>query len=76
MTSFFDDALVEMYSAHRQHGPIKSPHEGYAILLEELDEFWEEVKKKEHDPVAMRKELVQLAAMTCHMALLLGQEES
>lgn len=28
---------------------INSYHEAYAILLEEVDEFWEEVKKNENE---------------------------
>lgn len=31
------------------HGPFNSAHEGYAIILEELDELWNEVKKKAVD---------------------------
>lgn len=28
-----------------KHDPMNSPHEGYAVILEELDELWEHVKK-------------------------------
>lgn len=45
------------------HGKFRSVHEAYAVLLEELDEFWDEVKLKQHDKAAMKKELIQLAAM-------------
>lgn len=40
-------------------------HEGYAVILEELDELWEEVKKnqKNYDIPAQRKEAIQCAAM-------------
>jgi NTP pyrophosphatase (non-canonical NTP hydrolase) len=40
-------------------------HEGYAVILEELDELWQEVKKnqKNYDIAAQRKEAVQCAAM-------------
>lgn len=55
----------EIERARAGHRPINSVHEGYAVILEELDEFWEEVKKKrEHrDKRAMYLELVQVAAM-------------
>ena len=48
--------------------PTKTPHGGYAVILEELDEYWEEVKKfnlpKGRDTRAnMRTELIQIAAM-------------
>ena len=42
-----------------------SLHEAYAIILEEVDELWDEVKKKSsnRDPKAVRSELIQIAAM-------------
>jgi hypothetical protein len=49
---------------------MASAHEGWAVLLEEVDELWEEVKKKpaKRDPVHMYGELVQVAAMAQRMA--------
>ena len=40
-------------------------HEAYAVILEEVDELWEEIKKnhKKHDLKAQRKEAKQAAAM-------------
>jgi hypothetical protein len=38
-------------------------HEGYATILEEVDELWECVKKREQDPIAMLEEAIQIAAM-------------
>ena len=48
-----------------KHPPFNSTHEGYAILLEEMDELKEHVWKKQHarDVVAMRAEAIQVAAM-------------
>ena len=43
--------------------PFHSVHEGYGVILEEMDEFWAEAKKKEVDPQKLRKEGVHLAAM-------------
>lgn len=44
-------------------GPHHSPHEAYAVLLEEVDELWDEVRKKCPDDEAMVVEAVQVAAM-------------
>lgn len=55
----------ELDRARANHKPINSAHEGYAVILEELDEFWDEVKKKRElrDGRRMYEELVQIAAM-------------
>ena len=71
----FSDALrlirEEYERATANYGPFKSVHEGYGILLEELDELWDAVKLK-HDRIdsdgrtrrrALAEEGVQTAAM-------------
>lgn len=46
-------------------------HEGYAVLLEEVDELWDEIKKnqKNYDLLAQKKEAIQVAAMAVRMAV-------
>ena len=55
----------EAESANKKYPPFNSAHEGYAVLLEEIDELWDEVKKnpKSRDMDKMREEAVQVAAM-------------
>ena len=45
--------------------PYASEHEFYAVLKEEVDELWDEIKKKEElrDMAAMRKEAIQCTAV-------------
>jgi hypothetical protein len=58
-----DEACAELKRARQHHGQLHGPHEGYAVILEELDELWDEVKKRNPDLAAMRKEAIQVAAM-------------
>lgn len=55
----------ELCRATELHGPFASSHEGYAVILEELDELWEHVKRRaeDRDLAAMRREAIQVAAM-------------
>jgi len=55
--------LAELKWANQVNDNFTSPHHGYAIILEELDELWDEVKKKHPDIRNMRSEAVQVAAM-------------
>jgi hypothetical protein len=64
------DVLRELRRAREKFPNFNSPHEGYAIVHEEMDELWEVVKahKGGVKPVAedrdrMRSECVQIAAM-------------
>lgn len=44
---------------------FRSCHEGYGILLEEVDELWDEIKKKKtkRNSKLMREEAVQIVAI-------------
>lgn len=73
-TLFCASAASEADRAREKHKPMNSHHEAYAVILEELDEYWEEVRKKasERDPQAMLTELTQIAAMCVRTAVDLG----
>jgi len=60
-----NDVMIEYGEAVATNGPFSSAHEGYAVLLEEMDELWDEVKKKqsERDPRKLYHEAKQIAAM-------------
>jgi len=75
MLSIADKALAEikdeLLRAQYAFTPFHSDHEGYAVIKEELDELWEEIKKKpkERDKAAMRIEAKQIAAMAVRFML-------
>jgi len=53
----------ELKRAGKKFPKFASAHEGYAIILEELDELWDEIKVKHKNIENMRKEATQVAAM-------------
>ena len=61
----FKEVEDEFTRASSQWPPFVSTHEGYAIILEELDEVWDEVKKR--DLKRMEEELVQVIAMSTRL---------
>jgi len=68
ITQIIGEIQAEVLRATRLHAPMNSPHEASSVILEEYEEFWDEVKKfnlpKGRDTrPAMREELIQLAAM-------------
>lgn len=56
-------AEVERTKVHCEH--FRSLHEAYAVILEEVQEVWTITMKKRRDrsQEALRKELIQVAAM-------------
>lgn len=61
----------ELCKAEERYPSFHTAHEGYAVILEELDELWDEVKRKQgtRDKAKMRKEAVQVAAMAVRFIL-------
>lgn len=58
------DVEQEVYHASIKFEPFNSPHEGYAVIKEELDELWDDVRKKNRGrSTAARSEAIQVAAM-------------
>jgi hypothetical protein len=59
------EAVAEAERATLLYPPFNSEHEGFAVLKEEVDELWDEVKKspRKRDPAKLRVEAVQVAAM-------------
>lgn len=57
------DIAYEVDTAINEFGEFASYHEGYAVLLEEVNELWEEIKTKDRSPALIYLEACQVAAM-------------
>ena len=57
--------VKELNTANEKFPLFNSPHEGYAVLLEEVDELWDEIKgdKAPLAKVRQKEEAIQVAAM-------------
>jgi hypothetical protein len=70
-------ALREVASAKESWPPFNSAHEGFAVLLEEVDELkahvWTNQKRRDLD--AMYAEAIQVAAMAIRFASEVCTEE-
>lgn len=66
-----NEVLEELGRAVKAHGSFQSAHEGWAVLMEEVDELWSEVKLKGGGgyTAAARKEAIQVAAVAIRFVL-------
>lgn len=58
----------ELAYARAKHQPFPTLHHGHSVLLEEMDEFWDEVKAQKPDPAKTLHELVQVASSARRLA--------
>lgn len=80
----YDDVLItrvlgdigdEAARAFNSFPKFNSPHEGYAVIREELDELWEKVKANEGRDWFARCEAIQIAAMALRYVVDLSPED-
>lgn len=66
----------ELERAEFKFPPFNSAHEGYAVILEELDELWHEIKnnKRPQSHVRQRKEAIQVGAMAARFVLMIDSK--
>jgi hypothetical protein len=74
MSIFQSLVSSELESSRSKFEPLHTAHEAYAVILEELDEFWDQVRLHplKRSDERMLKELVQVAAMAQRTAEDLG----
>lgn len=68
----FKAVRAEVDTATEKFAAFNSTHEGYAVILEELDELWECVKQNDQT-TAMYNEAIQVAAMAIRFVMDLGK---
>jgi len=61
-----NQVIDEFKRAVERHGPMRSPHEGFGVLYEEVDELWDEIKKN-GSKERMLAEAKQVAAMAIRL---------
>lgn len=74
MDAYLVDKLIDEIKSELSRAsvwpPMNSAHEGYGVLMEEVDELFDHVKTKQkyRDLAAMRAEAIQVAAMALRFA--------
>ena len=74
------EKIIEESKNSRDHyGPFNSTHEAYGVLMEEVEEFWHEVKTKDPDQKwkasRMISELIQVSSIAHRLAEELQKNE-
>jgi len=60
----FNTILDELRRAESLQAPLNSPYEGYAVILEELDELWDCIKTNNHEQAAIEARQIGAMAIT------------
>lgn len=65
------DVEGELSRAVAAYASMNSAHEGWAVISEELDELWDEVRVKDgqRNVARMRQEAIQVAAMAIRFVI-------
>lgn len=53
--------VEECERAQKRWTPLSSIHEGYALLLAEVDELWDAIRQ--NDPLSVREDAIKVGAM-------------
>ena len=69
------EVVEEIRKAEALHAPMHSPHEGWSVIWEELEELREHVRADTGRSLSARKEALQIAAMGMRYALNLCNQE-
>lgn len=69
--------IAEYNRAINRNGPFNSTYEGWAILIQKMEELWEEIKKVEagNSGEKLHKYAAQIGALAMRFMVDLGTEE-
>ena len=70
LNNILKEIKKEFDFAISKFGAFNNAHEGYAVLLEEVDELWENVKLKQGDPYrtpSIIQEAIHVATMSIRL---------
>ena len=70
LQEILEDIRKEFEFATNKYGGFNSVHEAYAIILEEVNELWEEVKASQKNQSRLefvKKEAIQVATMAIRL---------
>jgi len=67
--------ICELRDAQEAFAPFHSAHEGWAVIHEEEQELWDEVRLKTGTPEGRRMEAVQVAAMALRFLIDISADE-
>ena len=70
------EVLDELRTARTVFAAMHSPHEGFAVIKEELDELWEHVRGNTGRGRRARREAIQIAAMAMRYIIDLSDDEA
>ena len=71
---YLKDVADELEAAEISFPPFNSYHEGYAIIKEESDELWDEIKSKNRLSINLYIEATQVAAMAVRFMKLVWEK--
>lgn len=73
MEAIIKHVLDEVEKVQKEHSPYHSIHEGYAIMLEEFDKLWDEIKDKDPNYTRIYNEAKQVACTSLRFMKLVEQ---
>lgn len=69
-----DHCVLEVMDSYDEFPDFNSYHEGYAVIKEEVDELWDEIKTYKKDKQAIEEEAIQVAAMAIKLLVFMKKE--